>query len=183
MVVGRPGCGRRGPLALPSRSLQDLPDDTDVFLDANIFIYAFGEKSAQCRNLLLRCAQEKVFGITTLDIVNEVTHRLMILEALSVGLIQKERAEDLKKRVARIPSLTRYWVLASKIFALNVLLLHTDESRLRQAHAVRASEGLLTNDSLIVAAMNEFGIPALATRDNDFDHLPNLIVYKPTDLP
>jgi len=168
---------------LPSRSLQDLPDGTDVFLDANIFIYAVGEQSAQCKDLLLRCAQERVFGITTFDIVNEVTHRLMILEALSVGLIQKGGAEELKKRVARIPFLTKYWVLASKIFALNVLLLQTDESRLRQAHAVRASEGLLTNDSLIVAAMNEFGIPALATRDNDFDHLPNLIVYKPTDLP
>jgi predicted nucleic acid-binding protein len=166
---------------LPSRSLQDLPDGTDVFLDANIFIYAFGEQSAQCKDLLLRCAHERVFA--TFDIVNEVTHRLMILEALSVGFIQKGGAEELKRHIARIPSLTRYWILASKIFALNVLLLHTDESRLRQAHAVRASDGLLTNDSLIVAAMNEFGIPALATRDDDFDHIPSLVVYKPTDFP
>jgi predicted nucleic acid-binding protein len=168
---------------LASRPLQDLPDGTDVFVDANIFIYAFGEKSAQCTDLLVRCAQERVFGITSFDIVNEVTHRLMLLEAVGVGLIQKERAEDLKRHVNRIPLLTGYWILASKIFALNVLLLQTDESRLRQAHAVRASAGLLTNDSLIVAAMNEFGIPALATRDDDFDHLPNLVVYKPTDLP
>jgi predicted nucleic acid-binding protein len=107
----------------------------------------------------------------------------MILEALSVGFIQKGGAEELKRHIARIPSLTRYWILASKIFALNVLLLHTDEPRLRQAHAVRASNGLLTNDSLIVAAMNEFGIPALATRDDDFDHIPSLVVYKPTDFP
>jgi predicted nucleic acid-binding protein len=149
VVVGRPGRRRRGPLNLASRPLQDLPDGTDVFVDANIFIYAFGEKSAQCTDLLVRCAQERVFGITSFDIVNEVTHRLMLLEAVGVGLIQKERAEDLKRHVNRIPLLTGYWILASKIFALNVLLLQTDESRLRQAHAVRASAGLLTNDSLL----------------------------------
>jgi hypothetical protein len=30
--------------------------------------------------------------------------------------------------------------------------------------------------------MDEFGIASLATRDNDFDHIAELTVYKPTDI-
>ena len=40
----------------------------------------------------------------------------------------------------------------------------------------------LTNDSLIVAAREEFGIHSLATRNNDFDHVSDLTVYKPADI-
>ena len=41
---------------------------------------------------------------------------------------------------------------------------------------------IYTFDSLIVAAMDDYGLVSLASRDNDFDHLPGLTVYKPTDL-
>jgi hypothetical protein len=30
--------------------------------------------------------------------------------------------------------------------------------------------------------MEEFGIQSLATRDNDFDHISELVVYKPSDV-
>jgi predicted nucleic acid-binding protein len=65
---------------------------------------------------------------------------------------------------------------------LNILVLTSDEARLHRAQTIRARHGLLTNDSLIVAAMEEFGIRNLATRDNDFDHVSELNVYKPTDI-
>ena len=31
--------------------------------------------------------------------------------------------------------------------------------------------GILTNDSLMLAAMDEYGIVCLASRDDDFDHV------------
>ena len=65
---------------------------------------------------------------------------------------------------------------------MNILLVTTDEARLHRAQTIRARHGLLTNDSLIVAAMEEFGIHNLATRDADFDHVSELTVYKPTDI-
>ena len=46
--------------------LPNLPRGADVFLDANIFIYAFAAQSTDCRDLLRRCAREEVYGITTL---------------------------------------------------------------------------------------------------------------------
>ena len=50
------------------------------------------------------------------------------------------------------------------------------------AQTMRSRHGLLTNDSLIVAAMDEYGIDSLASRDDDFDHVSGLTVYKPTDI-
>ena len=53
---------------------------------------------------------------------------------------------------------------------------------MNRAQSVRSQYGLLTNDSLILAAMEENGVDSLATRDSDFDHISNLKIYKPTDI-
>jgi len=53
---------------------------------------------------------------------------------------------------------------------------------LHRAQSVRSRYGLLTNDSLILAAMEENGVESLATRDSDFDHIPNIKIYKPTNI-
>jgi len=127
-------------------------------------------------------ATEKVLGITTLDVVNEVTHRMMLAEGVGKGVIKRERVRDLRGKWREVAKLTEYWTQTSAIFGLNILVLTTDEARLHVAQTIRVRHGLLTNDSLIVAAMEEFGIDSLATRDNDFDHISELIVYKPSDI-
>jgi predicted nucleic acid-binding protein len=40
----------------------------------------------------------------------------------------------------------------------------------------------MTNDSLLLAAAEVFGIDSLATNDSDFDAVPWLEIYKPRDL-
>ena len=167
---------------MPVERIENLPAGIRLFLDANIFVYTFLGYSNQCRELLGRCATEQVLGITTLDVVNEVTHRMMLAEALGRGVIKRDRVRDLRDKWQEIAKLTEYWTQTSAIFGLNILVLTTDEARLHRAQTIRARHGLLTNDSLIVAAMEEFGIRNLATRDNDFDHVSELMVYKPTDI-
>lgn len=167
---------------MPVERIENLPAGIRLFLDANIFVYAFLGHSNQCRELLGRCATEQVLGITTLDVVSEVTHRMMLAEALGSGLIKRDRVRDLRGKWREIAQLTEYWTQTSAIFGLNVLVLMTDQARLHRAQTIRSRHGLLTNDSLIVAAMEEFGIHSLATRDNDFDHISELTVYKPTDI-
>jgi predicted nucleic acid-binding protein len=162
--------------------LSNLPAGTDVFLDANIFIYTFGGQSNECRDLLRRCATEEVFGITTLEVINEVTHRLMLIEAVATGVITRESAAALKGKWQEVITLTEYWSLAARIFGLNILILASEEPRLHRAHTMRSRHGLLTNDSQILAAMDEYGIGCLATRDGDFDHIASLTVYRPTDI-
>jgi predicted nucleic acid-binding protein len=167
---------------MPVQRIDNLPAGTSLFLDANIFVYAFLGHSNQCRDLLGRCATEQVLGITTLDVVNEVTHRMMLAEALGSGVIKRDSVRDLRGKWQAVAKLTEYWAQTSAIFGLNILVLSTDEDRLNRAQTIRARHGLLTNDSLIVATMDEFGIHSLATRDNDFDHISELTVFKPSDI-
>ena len=162
--------------------IENLPAGTRLFLDANIFVYAFLGHSNECQGLLGRCATEQVLGITTLDVVNEVTHRMMLAEGVGKGVIKRERVRDLRGKWREVAKLTEYWTQTSAIFGLNILVLTTDEARLHVAQTIRVRHGLLTNDSLIAAAMEEFGIDSQATRDNDFDHISELIVYKPADI-
>ena len=167
---------------MPVERIENLPAGTRLFLDANIFVYAFLGHSNECQGLLGRCATEQVLGITTLDMVNEVTHRMMLAEGVGKGVIKRERVRDLRGKWREVAKLTEYWTQTSAIFGLNILVLTTDEARLHVGQTIRVRHGLLTNDSLIVAAMEEFGIDSLATRDNDFDHISKLIVYKPSDI-
>src|SRR6266576_5648875 len=162
--------------------VENLPAGTHLFLDANIFIYAFLGHSSQCRNVLGHCASEQVFGITILEVINEVTHRLMVAEALGSGVIKRDRVRDLRGKRREIAKLTEYWAQTSAIFGLNILVLPSDEARLYRAQSVRSRYGLLTNDSLILAAMEESGVDSLATRDSDFDHISDIQIYKPTDI-
>ena len=69
---------------MPIDRLPNLSSGADVFLDANVFIYAFlSGNSKECRDLLHRFSTEELSGITTLDVINEVTHRLMLAEAVA----------------------------------------------------------------------------------------------------
>jgi predicted nucleic acid-binding protein len=126
--------------------------------------------------------REEVYGVTTIEAINEVTHRLMLAEALATGVIRRARAQDLRGKTEAIRRLRQYWAHVDKIFNLNILILKPGEHRLHRAHAIRSRHELLTNDSLILSAMNEYGIGCLATRDGDFDDVAQLTVYKPTDI-
>jgi len=77
---------------MPVMPLDSLASGTDVLVDANILIYALLESSAQCRRFLNRCSKEELLGVTTVEIVNEVCHRLMLAEALRGGLVSSGQA-------------------------------------------------------------------------------------------
>jgi hypothetical protein len=65
------------------------------FIDENIFIYGLSGRSGQCHQLLERCLREQVTGITLFETLSEVTHRLMVAEALAKGLIGRGGAKEL----------------------------------------------------------------------------------------
>lgn len=163
--------------------LRTFPSGTPVFLDANVLINGLSGRSAECRNLLDRCAREDCFGVTTFEVISEVTHKLMLFEACAKKIISKESASLLRKRLKDITRLTQYWHQTERIFRMHIVVLPTDGNRLRSGYKVRASHGMLTNDSLIVAAMQESGLTSVASADDDFDHVAGLTRYEPSDLP
>jgi len=163
--------------------LSSLPSRNFIFIDANIFVYGLSAQSGQCRQFLERCLREEVTGFALFETVNELTHRLMIAEAFSKRLVTRSNAKRLRENHPLIPRLTDYWKNIERVLALNLLFLPVNEAILRAAHVERQAAGLLTNDSMIVAAMREYGISFLATNDTDFERVAGITVFKPNDLP
>src|SRR5487761_315513 len=137
-----------------------IPKGSDLLIDANIFVYGLTAKSAECKTLLQRCSSEEITGITLLEVVHEATHVFMGAEARSKGLVTvgDKAAKYLRGHPEQVKLLTDYWFNTQRLLALNILLLPMAESIVMGAQIERAHSGLLTNDSVIVAAMKEYGI-------------------------
>jgi predicted nucleic acid-binding protein len=106
----------------------------------------------------------------------------MVKEAMDMGLIGRPAASALKSKHDAVRGLRKYWELTARIFQWNIVVLGSSEARHRAAQRIREEHGLLTNDSIIAAACFEHDIRSLATRDADFDVIPQLTVYSPSDL-
>ena len=168
---------------MPAEKLLNLPGGSDVFLDSNVLIYGLSGESKECRSLLERCSREEISGVTSFHVISEVTHKLMLSEAVSSQFIEKKNArKQLEEKPEIIMRLRSYWGDVERLLSLNLLLLSVDEAIVRGAQSVRATVGLLNNDSIIVACMKHLGIPYLASNDQDFDRVPGIFVFKPTDL-
>jgi len=167
---------------MPLRSLDEVPDGSDIFIDANIFVYGLTGVSLQCRRFLERCMRQSVTDLCLFEIVNEATHHFMLAEARGKGLIKpgagwKELHADIVLR------LRDYWRNTQRVLGLNVLFAETDERIIASAQPVREEAGLLTNDSMIVAFMRQYGVRCLASSDRAFQRVSGITVFYPGDLP
>lgn len=154
-----------------------------VFIDANIFLYHFGEASAECKVFLTRCSNREIMGYTSTSVLAEVLHRAMLIEAVKKGYITaRNPVQQLKKHPDIITQLSQYTIDVDNIFEMEIAILALTKACLETSRKVRQTEGLLTNDSLLAATMKNAGISKLATHDNDFDHISWLEIYKPTDV-
>src|ERR1700693_3002851 len=146
---------------MASHPLSALATGAGILIDANIFIYALTGRSMQSQELLERAQIGDLAAVTTIEVINEICHKLMLLEALERRVIDRISAAALRAKANEIASLTSYWKRIERVFDLNLAVLTLDESRVRRAHRLRSAHGLLTNDSLIAAAAEEREIPNL----------------------
>lgn len=106
----------------------------------------------------------------------------MIGEGKQKDLFTGKGANYLSEHSEQVKLLTDYWANTLRLLALNILFLPMEEYVERAAHTERVNAGLLTNDSIIVAAMREYGITQIATNDRIFDTVMGISVFSPTDL-
>ena len=163
--------------------LAEARDGDRVFIDANIFIYHFVGRSVECKTFLDLCARRVLLGYTSTSVLGEVLHRGMIGEAVAKGIVTAKTAV---RRLAANPNLvkelTQYQDDVDKIPKMQIDILNFTMGNVAASAEIRKTEGLLTNDSFIVAVMRNHGIMKLATANGDFDHVGGLEIYKPTDL-
>ena len=163
--------------------LLSVPVGTDIFIDANIFVYGLNRVSPQCWLLLERCSREEITGISLFEIVNEATHKFMLAEAVPKSIITPPgSAAALRRRYSDIPTLIDYWRETERILSLNILLFSTDEQIVRSAQPERQSASVLTNDSMILSWMREYRIRHIATADRDFVRASGITVFGPDDI-
>ena len=164
-------------------TLDRVPPASRVFLDSTIFIYHATGASPQCRTLLERCEVGEVAGVTSVVVLAEVAHRLMMIEAVATKLVP---GKDVVKKLRARPDLVRrlhvYQEQIERVPLMGVDIVPIEVGTLLRSADIRREYGLLVNDSLVVAAARGAGIGQLASADPDFGRVKDLELYRPGDL-
>ena len=75
-----------------------------------------------------------------------------------------------------------YFTNTMAILDMGIKVYPITAELLRKSQPIRSRHGLLVNDSLIAAIMEEEGIQIMATNDDGFLGIEWIKVYKPSDL-
>lgn len=163
--------------------LRDIPRDSEIFIDANIFIYHFTGNSAECSELLGRCEEGELRGRTSAIVIAEVMHRLMLAEAAAKSLAKPPHVlNKLRERPEIVRRLADYFIAVQAIFDMGINVYPLAPGLIMKSQAMRARHGLLVNDSLIAATMDELAVEALATNDDAFSQINWISAYTPQDI-
>ncbi len=164
-------------------TLDRVPAASRIFLDSSIFIYHATGASLQCRTLLERCETGDVKGLTSVVVLAEVAHRLMMIEAVAAGLVP---AGNVAKKLRAHPDIVRrlhiYQEQVERVPLMGVDVAPVGLGVLVRSAELRRRHGLLVNDSLVVAAAREAGVNKLASSDGDFRRVKDLELFAPSYL-
>jgi predicted nucleic acid-binding protein len=160
-----------------------IPAGTTVFLDANSLVYHFTNDpkyGVACTLLVRRVEQGTLTGVTSTDVLADVAHRLMTLEAIAVtGWPYAGIAARLRKHHHVISQLTIFKHAIASLPQLAIQVIPITQQLLEAATLPSQQFELLTGDALVVAVMQAHGLTHLASNDADFDRIPGLTRYAP----
>jgi predicted nucleic acid-binding protein len=151
----------------------DLPDGTSCFVDANILYYALvptPHLTEPCLTLLRRAIDGKVSLSTSISVLSDAIHKVMISEVAQ--LLGRDRAGligYLGKHPEVISQLVEYPKAMDRLSMVPMRTLAMDRQLLHDATRLAVQYRLLTNDAVIVALMQSYGLIHLVTNDDDFD--------------
>lgn len=166
-----------------SWGLETVPAGCAIFVDSTIFIYHFTGVSTECRDFLGRCEQGDVTGVTSVTVLAEVAHRLLVVEAVKMGIVSGGNpAQKLARRPAALSGLSLYWEQVRQIPLMGMDVLGLDLKVVLDSESFRRQCGLMANDSIIASTASAAGIACMASADQDFQRLPGFDVYGPGDL-
>jgi predicted nucleic acid-binding protein len=164
-------------------TFNDIPAGTRVFLDANCLVYAATSEpthGSACQRLLEQIEKQVLPGCTSAHVLGDLAHRLMTIEAaLTLGRPMTGIANWLRRHPAEVQRLSQYRQSLDDLQAIPLAILPVTGAQVSRATDFSRLHGLLTNDALIVALMQDHGLSALASNDADFDRVPGLTRYAP----
>jgi predicted nucleic acid-binding protein len=119
-------------------------------------------------------------AFTSTHVLGEVSHQLMILEAVQLfGWPLAGITRRLQKSLSEIHKLSRFRQAIDEVPQLGIEVLAVERHILPLAAALCQLHGLLTNDAITAAIMQDQQIVHLASHDADFDRVPGIARYAP----
>ena len=167
-------------------TLSKIPSATEIFIDANIFVYHFSgptELMPACSAFLRRIEDRDLGGFTSLIVVAEVLHRLMVIEAVETLQVEaRQVVRYLKEHPTEVRKLTAHLVVPERIQAVGVHILAPSLDDLLGSREEKLAFGFLTNDAINLAVMKRHHLAHIATNDPDFERVKSLKVWRPSPL-
>lgn len=165
-------------------SLDLLPAQSKVFIDANIFLYdilGYRKFQTACISFLHKTEEHAYSAATSTQVLNEVIHRLILAETSKIYGLRKEgeAMKLIRERPETISGLRQVWKSYAGIMEYPLVVYSIDEATLNKAVALSNRFGLLISDATHIAVMNAQGISNIATNDSDFERVNGIDVYKP----
>jgi predicted nucleic acid-binding protein len=161
----------------------DLAAGDSIFLDANTLVYHFGPHplfGPACNQLVQRIENQEILGFTSTPVLSEVAHRLMTFEASVLFAWPSKIVDRLKQNPTAVCQLSKFRQAITKVPQMAIRILTIPEFLVESAAAISQQTGLLSNDALIIAVMQQHGLTCLASHDADFDRVPGVVRYTPT---
>ncbi len=163
--------------------LTEIKAGSEIFVDSNIFIYHFTGVSDECSDFLGRCERGKLIAMTSVNVILEVLHRLMMVEAVRKNLVKPPNVmKKLSKAPQKLKRLNEYSENTEKIPDMGVAIKPLIFETIIKSHVVRLTSGLMVNDSVIIASMKQEGVKLLATNDKAFEKVDEIDVCAPEDI-
>lgn len=161
----------------------NIPTGAKVFIDSNIFIYHFLSKhilSESCTNILKNIEDGIYHGYTSVVVLKEVLHILMLSDVIELYDLKPNSAVAyLKKHPEVVRELTKPSDSIEKIEQMNIVVLPLTDIDIIKSRIIRENYGLLTNDSVNLFLIQNHNISYIATNDTDFDNIKHIHVFKP----
>ena len=161
-----------------------LQEGAQVFIDANIFLNVifenpeFSDPSAR----FLEDIHHGIFhGTTSVLVLNEVLHRLLIAVVVNeVRISSRDAVAYLKSSPEYVRGAGKVWALIEDIRSMeNRKVFGISEKTFIRSRSVMKDSGLMSNDALHVACMDEHAVDTIATYDRDFERVSRINVLKP----
>jgi predicted nucleic acid-binding protein len=164
-------------------TLDQVPSGAQVFLDSNILVYHFQPHPGfgpPCHRLLERIERQDVQGYTSTNLLGEVAHRLMVIEAGALpGWAGSKVLNRLKQQPAVVKQLTLFQTAVDAVLQSQIQVLTVPPVLLSTAATISRQHGLLTTDAIILGLMQGHGLIHLASHDAHFDGLPGVTRFTP----
>ena len=165
-------------------NLDDIQNGSLCVVDTNVLLYAEQGLSRQAQRLIRRCSAGDLIGVLPQTVWQELTHKLMLAEAL---MMERVSGPNAARKLSRQPDIVKgLGLYKDKILALVNMGLGFEacmkEDLLVNAFRYQEQYGLLTNDSVIVAVAVRLKADVLVTADAAFQKISEIPIAMPSDI-